>query len=129
MGGSESSHLAIQLESNLIQAGNGLSGVIHFHLLSPIHAESLCLKLSGKEKVKFASGEDTYRGKSTVVKENFQVFIFQNAQVNPGDYSFPFQMITPSTLPGSFAYQRRAMKASLRYHLTAFLHSTGSKVR
>jgi hypothetical protein len=51
MGGSESSHLAIQLESNIIQAGNELSGVIHFHLLSPIHAESLCLKLSGKEKV------------------------------------------------------------------------------
>lgn len=146
MGGSESGYLALQLDTRNIQAGAAISGTIHFHLTKALNAQSLCLKLSGKEHIRWEEIEmrrsnrrdilprarqvtHTYRGKGKIVRQIFPIFVFQDAKVAAGDYSFPFLVMSPANLLGSFSYEAGAMHARVVYHLSAFLLSASSKVQ
>ena len=146
MGGSESGYLALQLDTRNIQAGLPISGTIHFHLNKAVNAQSLCLKLSGKEHIRWEEIEirrnnesdvqpatrqvtHTYRVKGKIVRQIFPIFVFQDAKVAAGDYSFPFLVMSPASLLGSFSYEAGAMHARVVYHLSAFLLSASSKVQ
>ena len=142
MGGSESGYLAVQVETHNIQAGDGIAGVVHFHLQSPIQAESLGLKFSGKEYCYWeesssstnsdgstSTSTTSYIGKTSIVKQLFPIFLFQNSQVAAGDYSFPFQILTPTTLPGSFDYHIASTKAHIKYQVSAYINSASAKVK
>jgi hypothetical protein len=133
--------LAVQVESRNIQAGGEITGVIHFHVQSAIRAESVGLKFSGKETCSWeetssstnSDGSTTssttyYKGKSSIVKQLFPIFVFQDSQVAAGDYSFPFQINTPATLPGSFQYELATVNAHIKYVLSGYLASTTAKV-
>ena len=143
MGSSESGHLAVQVETRNIQAGSQIIGVIHFQLRRQIRAESLGLRLSGKEycyweetttKTDSDGSESTstieHKGKSVIVKHSFPIFLFQDSHVLPGDYSFPFSVATLASLPGSFEYSQETTAAYIRYHVSAFLYnSQGSNIK
>lgn len=142
MGSSESGHLAVQVETRNIQAGSQIVGVIHFQLRRHIRAESLGLRLSGKEyccweetttKTDSDGSESTsitkHKGKSMIVKQSFPIFLFQDSHVRPGDYSFPFSVATLATLPGSFEYSQEATSAYIRYHVSAFLFNFHGNIK
>ena len=122
----------MQVERALVQAGQEVTGVVYFHVQQPVHAETLCLKLSAKESCFWTSGSGddstSYRGKSRVLKQVFPIFVFQGAQVNPGDYTFPFRILTPPTLPSSLDFVKRDAQGRLRYTLGAFVSGTDAKV-
>lgn len=139
--GTASGYLAVQLESRNIQAGGEITGVIHFHVKNPMRVESLGLKFSGKETCSWSvsststssDGSSTtttsyFEGKSYIVKQLFPLFVFQDSQVAAGDYSFPFQLNTPETLPGSFHYEFNGDKADIKYSLSGYLASSSAKV-
>jgi hypothetical protein len=140
--GTESGYLAVQVETRNIQAGGEITGVIHFHVQKPIQAESLGLKFSGKESCCWeesntvtnsdgSTSTDTrvYRGKSPIVKQRFPIFVFQDSQIAAGDYSFPFRIATPATLPESFQYEFWAVEAHIKYLLSGYLTSTTAEVK
>ena len=138
MGNSEAAngYLAVQAETRNIQAGGEITGVIHFHLQTPLRAESLGLKFSGKEYCCWVVGRDDsessatiYRGKTHIVKYLFPLFVFRDSQVAPGDYSFPFKIVTPANLPGSFNYQFGTTEARIKYLLSGYLSSSTVKVK
>lgn len=143
MGGSESGYLALQVDSPTIQAGNDITGTIHFHVQTLTSAEFLILKLSGKEHAYWEERTHTthgghrrththsYTGHSSVFKQEYPLFSFQNAQVAPGDYSFPFRLGTPVSLPGTFEYHGGldSAMAYIRYRLTAYVRPSNRHVR
>lgn len=126
MGTSESTHLAIYVETPNVQAGSEVTGVIHFRLRWGIHAKSLQLKLTGKEEW---NREGNQKGKREIVKQIFPICVFQNGKVVAGEYRFPFRVATPDPLPGSFMYTQGSIKAEIRYNVTARMESPGVKVR
>jgi hypothetical protein len=138
--GEVSGSLVIQVETGNITAGGEITGVIHFHLQRPIQAESLGLKFSGKEYCRWEETTNldndigyarysVYRGKSPIVKQRFPIFVFQDSQIAAGDYSFPFQVATPATLPGSFQYELATIDVHIKYLLSGYLTSTTAKVK
>lgn len=142
MGGSESGYLAVQVETRNIQAGCDITGVVHFHLETPIRAESLGLKFSGKEYCYWekrssstnsngstSTSTTSYVGKTLIVKQLFPIFVFQDSQVAAGYYSFPFQISTPPTLPSSFDYHFSSTKAHIKYLVSAYINSASDKVK
>lgn len=142
MGSSESGHLAVQVDTRNIQAGSEITGVVHFQLRRQIRAESLVLKLAGTEycyweetstKTDSDGAESTitteYKGESTVVEQLCPLFLFQDSQVMPGQYSFPFRLFTASSLPGSFEYTSEATTAHIRYHISAFLYNSHANIK
>jgi len=87
------------------EQGN-ITGVVHFRLYNSIETESLELKISSEEHFWEEMDKCTarYVDKSLSIEQLFPIFVFQNSQVAAGDYSFPFQILTPATLPVSFYY-------------------------
>jgi hypothetical protein len=126
MGTTESLHLAIYVETHNVQAGCEVTGVIHFRPHWGIQAKSLQLKLTGKEEWFL---DDKLKGKREIVKRIFSICVFERGKVVAGDYRFPFRIATSDTLPGSFVYTRGAIKAQVRYSVTAQMQSPGVKVR
>jgi len=142
MGSSESGNLVVQVDTRNIQAGNEITGVVHFQLRRQTRAESLVLKLAGTEycyweetttKTDSDGAESTltteYEGNSSVVEQLYHLFLFQDSQVLQGQYSFPFRLSTAASLPGSFEFTSEATNAHIRYHLSAFLYNSRANIQ
>eukprot|EP00198_Chlamydomonas_reinhardtii_P009472 XP_001698809.1 predicted protein [Chlamydomonas reinhardtii] len=139
-----SASLSIQLDQGLDQgagplvpAGGRVSGTVNLEALSQLDEKELVLVLVGLEEV---SWEDAtvLNGNSATQhqdkEELFQARVVLRSWVGgvpcvPGQYSVPFDVHLPEHLTPTFSFfeagtstsSRRRLKASVSYHLDAFL--------
>lgn len=117
--GEVSGTLHIEVESRNIHAGDVLTGMIYLYVEKPVPASELVLYFKGKEKTRWSvrvkernplTGNQHYvtytrTGHHNITKVRFPVFIFTGGMLQPGQYSFPFAIRTPSGVPNSFSFK------------------------
>lgn len=144
-----SAALLVHVESRNVQGGEVLEGVIYLHVSQATPAQELVLYFKGREKTKWSVSErerdmltDTYEyvtynysGHRDVLVQRFPVYQFVDCTVQPGHYSFPFSVCTPTGLPNSFRYKPNysvgidsgPLAASISYKLIAKLEGKTSE--
>lgn len=141
--------LLLHAESRNVQAGEVLEGVIYLHVSQPTPAEELVLYFKGREKTKWSVSEKerdmltdtyeyvtyTYSGRRDILVQRFPVHLFADCTAQPGHYSFPFSVCTPTGLSNSFRYKPNGSEgiaeeppgASISYKLIAKLEGKASE--
>jgi hypothetical protein len=111
--------LHIHVENRNLQAGAVLQGVIYLHVTQPTPAQELVLYFKGIEKTEWSISEKerdmltdtyedvthTYIGRRDIITQRFPMFLFADSTIQPGHFSFPFSICTPTGLPNSFRYK------------------------
>jgi hypothetical protein len=138
MGNSSTQGLIIQLENASCFNGQELHGIIHLILESPLSDSTLFLSFIGLEETYWeetriktsekANGDKTvsHRGRKQICNFRYPLFSFDRGLL-PGGYSFPFSLVLPTNIPGTFAYSLGTTHASITYRLHASLDCHGSK--
>ncbi|CAG9323611.1 unnamed protein product [Blepharisma stoltei] len=129
--GNKNLSLYIKLDDSAYSPGDYIQGDICLKIPSAMRVESLILQLFGVESVHWEdfSGEEkaaiaTHQAKNVIIEKALTVYIWSQCLGKKGQYVFPFTIILPNSMPGSFSYEASMIKASIKYYLTATLIST-----
>ena len=113
MGAKESTGgMYIELEANSVVAGQVITGLLHILVTTPIPATGLSLCFKGVEKTRWTVHKATcptgptpnlFTGRRILIRQNYHLHEASQGALQPGQYSFPFLIKTPSDLPSSFS--------------------------
>jgi len=109
--------LHIDVDSHNIMSGDTLKGTIYLLVKQQSVGSYLQLLLKGSEKTEWSIRRKerdflgnqrhvthTYKGKSRILRQKFDIFKFETGTLQPGQYNFPFEVVTPADLLSSFTY-------------------------
>jgi hypothetical protein len=109
--------LHIEVDSPNIMSGDTIKGNIHLLVKHQTVGTFLQLLLKGTEKTQWSVRRKerdflgnrrhvthNYSGKSRIQRQKFDIFKFETGTLQPGQYSFPFEVVTPADLLSSFSY-------------------------
>lgn len=109
MGGSNSrGGIHINLENPNVLAGSEITGLVHLIVKEATPAYGLELLLKGKETTHWVtgSGKNThhYYGTRKFLRWEIPLFVFSEGRLQPGHYGFPFAVLIPGSIPGTFNF-------------------------
>jgi len=130
----------IQTEKAEYFAGETIKGTVYLNLLQYYQGSTLMLKFKGREFVHWVDRESRTRTDGNGNQETYYEDIHRKhkeethnveaqlyqwmglQQIPPGQFCFPFCMVLPPKLAGTFFQKRYQLLADISYHLEAVLH-------
>lgn len=101
----------------IYSGGEKLKGTLKLGLKERLKINSVKLRIVGKAKVQWTHGEATYRD----VEKYIDVMLFflkkepnNDLYIEPGDYSYPFEIKLPDNLPTSFEHLNGRIRYSIK---------------
>jgi hypothetical protein len=97
-------------------------------------AHSLELMLKGKETTHWVVKENKetihYYGTRKMLRWEIPLFVFSEGCLTPGHYGFPFSVLIPESLPGSFNFQNNGLASRLgsRNSSARIVYKLGARV-
>lgn len=86
--------------------GEYVYGSVYLNLVKDFPGNELFIKLKGKEEARWSEGSGNstrhYHGKKIIISHQFTLHKFAESHIPAGQYSFPFSVFLPATLPASF---------------------------
>jgi len=111
----------MQINKQYYFAGEYVEGEVYVRAKQPSTYKKLVVSLDGEEFVYWTEGQGRnkrhYSNRYQNYKSSFIVMDFQG-KVNQGDFTFPFALLLPNMITGSFFYSKHCF---LKYTLQATL--------
>ncbi|CAF0782805.1 unnamed protein product [Brachionus calyciflorus] len=109
--------IKLNKEIPIYSGGETLKGTLSFGLIEKLKINSVKLRIVGKAKVQWTHGEATYRD----VEKYIDVILFflkkeadNDLYIQPGDYSYPFEVKLPENAPTSFEHLNGRIRYSIK---------------
>ena len=130
--------IIIQTEKTDFFPGEAIKGNVYLNLLKPYQGNKLTLKFKGREFTHWVDSVSRTRRRADGSSETYHedvhrkqeakthdtevtMYSWQGMQILPGQFTFPFNMILPPKLAGTFFQKRHRLLADISYHLEAVL--------
>lgn len=125
MGSNHSVHSYIQTETPSFNPGGSITGVVNLSVQASTSAKVLNIRLVGKERTRWIREKSTgrktiefYTGNHRVIDTSYPIWSFEGT-LPQGQYTIPFDIVTPNWLPPSFLYKGFVKKARIYYCIKA----------
>ncbi|CAI2368465.1 unnamed protein product [Moneuplotes crassus] len=120
----EHGDIYLQLDRPYCTSGKEMTGTIHLNLTQPFPGASLDIIIEGIERVYWRCNRTSRRHieKNELIHQLFTIHTFRNGIVNPGQYSFPFNLVIPPNLSATcFRISSKLPDATILYSIKAKL--------
>jgi hypothetical protein len=128
--GNQQNHPVIQLvlgHSSII-AGEFLTGTANFKIPQTYQDFSVVLYLKGIEKNSFRLQNQVIEDKVFILNHKQVLFSTQGGKILAGNYSIPFKISTPKSIPGTFSCLSRKSLGKIKYRVEGRLFSTNQNL-
>ncbi|CAG9325892.1 unnamed protein product [Blepharisma stoltei] len=128
--GNKNSSIYINLKNTSFFAGEVISGEVCLSLIQNVKCDTLVLEFLGFEETfweEFSDKEESKvairKGYEVICHNSIVLYQCHNRKMNYGKYSFPFVIMPPVNLPGSFSYSSKMTQSAIKYVISATLDS------
>ena len=137
MGNSGSGGVYVATDKTTYAPGEMVSGTLYGNILNPVHAKSVSVRVSGKERCHWTESQTrTVNGKSethSVTHSGFNrvldtlvpLVTLDASSPFSGQFQYPFSFVLPVNIPGSHESVTNGIRASVIYKLTSRVNISG----
>ena len=125
--------IVVETDKDYYVSGREVNGMVHLYLEKEYPGENLNIEMKGEESSYWVSEDlsdpqNTHCCKKEFLTDTIPIFKFEDSGIQPGQYSFPFEIMIPDYCPSSCAIKECGNSGNIKYSLKAILKSSNPEI-